>query len=308
MEIKELLERKADLNARLKLIPYEGTPEIKEVNGNKYIYMRKRIGSRVNSTYLGPYTDTLYDNAQRWNRDFRALKKEIRHIEKQLAEAGFTSSELSPEVILNMDYARANLKSSIYDQSVLEGVSTTFPQTAAIIDGGVINGMTAEDIQKVLNLKHAWQFILDEDMLSYPTNFAVLSHIATLVNEHFFHDGGRIRELPVKIGGTDWTPSIPDEITVKDTINEIIDGNGSYEDKAIRLFMYTVKAQIFNDGNKRASIIFANHYLISHGAGLMIVPEKHVPEFRKLLVSWYEGTGEDALRIFLRDKCISRLS
>lgn len=30
-----------------------------------------------------------------------------------------------------------------------------------------------------------------------------------------------------------------------------------------------MKTQIFLDGNKRASIIFANHYLISHGGSII---------------------------------------
>jgi len=38
-EIRELLQQKADLQARLNLLPYDGTPEIKEQSGKQYIYM-----------------------------------------------------------------------------------------------------------------------------------------------------------------------------------------------------------------------------------------------------------------------------
>ena len=51
-KIQELLREKADFQARLKLIAYDGTPEIKEVSGKKYLYVRKRVGSRVTSTYV----------------------------------------------------------------------------------------------------------------------------------------------------------------------------------------------------------------------------------------------------------------
>ena len=37
-EIQSALRERADLNARLSLIPYEGTPGIKEVSGQKYLY------------------------------------------------------------------------------------------------------------------------------------------------------------------------------------------------------------------------------------------------------------------------------
>lgn len=58
------------------------------------------------------------------------------------------------------------MKISIYEQAVLEGVAATFLQTEEIIDNGKINGVTACDLQKVLNLKHAWEFILDKDIIS----------------------------------------------------------------------------------------------------------------------------------------------
>ena len=77
------------------------------------------------------------------------------------------------------------MKTSIYDQAVLEGVSTTFPQTEDIIENGTVNGMTATDVQKILNLKHAWEFILDEDVLQADSDYYLLCHIAKLVNEGF---------------------------------------------------------------------------------------------------------------------------
>ena len=52
-----------------------------------------------------------------------------------------------------------------------------------------------------------------------------------------------------------------------------------------------MKSQIFNDGNKRAAVIFANHYLISQGAGMLIIPEKEVPEFKRLLVAYRTATN-----------------
>lgn len=36
-KIQELLHQKADFQARLNLIPYDGTPEIKDRDGQKYL-------------------------------------------------------------------------------------------------------------------------------------------------------------------------------------------------------------------------------------------------------------------------------
>ena len=55
-DIADLLRERTECNARLKSIPYDGTPEVKELNGSKYLYCRKRIGSRMTSTYVGSYS------------------------------------------------------------------------------------------------------------------------------------------------------------------------------------------------------------------------------------------------------------
>ena len=220
-KIQELLHQKADFQARLNLIPYDGNPEIKDRDGQKYLYIRKRVGSRLTSTYVDNYSDELYQLLLRNAREAKDLRKQIRKVEKELAALGYEETELSARVMLNLDFARANMKANIYDQAVLEGVATTFPQTEDIIENGIVTGMTATDVQKILNLKHAWEFILDKDVLSYGTDYYILCHIAKLVNEGFYSDGGRIRGVPVTIGGTSYIPPLPIE-TINDKVYGIL--------------------------------------------------------------------------------------
>ena len=302
-KIQELLHQKADYQARLNLIPYDGSPEIKDRDGQKYLYVRKRVGSRLTSTYVDAYSDELYQLLLRNSREARDLRKQIRRVEKELANLGYEETELSARVMLNLDFARANMKANIYDQAVLEGVATTYPQTETIIENGIVSGMTATDVQKILNLKHAWEFILDKDVLSYPTDYHILCHIAKLVNEGFYTDGGRIRGVPVVIGGTSYVPPLPIETIVKENIDAILADSNDLVDTAIRLCLYCMKTQIFNDGNKRASVIFANHYMIAKGQGLIVIPESHVPEFKRLLVAYYEDRDNGEIMEFMRSKC-----
>lgn len=301
--IQNLLRTKAEYQARLNLIPYEGTIDIKENSGKKYLYIRKREAGKVKSSYVGLYSEELHQTLLRGVKEARELKKQIRAIEKELAALGYSHEELAPDVILNMDFVRINMKSIIYDQAVLEGVSTTFPATEQIIDNGKVNNVSAEDVQKILNLKHAWEFVLDKDVIQSPTNYYVCQYIARLVNEGFYHEGGRIRGVPVKIGGSSYIPPLPVEYEVKEQIEKIIESDASPLDIAIELALFVMKTQIFNDGNKRTAIIFANHYLTAHGAGLMVVPEHIVPEFKQLLVRYYEGTDTQAIKDFLREQC-----
>lgn len=306
-QIQELLQQRADYQARLNLLPYDGTPEVKENSGNRYLYIRKRVAGRLTSTYVDVYSDELYQLLLRSNKESRELKKQIRRIEKNLADLGYVETELSPKVMLNLDFARINMKANIYNQAVLEGVATTFPQTEDIIENGKINGVTATDVQKILNLKHAWEFIMDKDVLNYPSDYYILCHIAKLVNEGFYADGGRIRGVPVAIGGTSYVPPLPIEEEIKDEIYRMIHAGAEEIDIAIQLCLYCMKTQIFNDGNKRAAVIFANHYLISKGGGLLVIPEKDVPQFKKMLISYYEGHDNGDIFEFMRSKCWRRM-
>lgn len=67
--------------------------------------------------------------------------------------------------------------------------------------------------------------------------------------------------------------------------------------------MYSMKPPIFIDGNKRASVIYANHYLIAHGYGFLVIPEEHVPEFKKKLIAFYEGEDICVVSEFLKKNC-----
>lgn len=303
VSIPELLRDRAELESRLKLISHDGSIEIKTVNGGKFLYERKRVLGKLTSQYIDKYSEELYALLIRQSFEARSLKKEIRAIEKKLAKLGYQKGRLSERVMLNLDFARANVKSLIYDQAVLEGVSTTFPQTETILENGKVNGVTPSDIQKIVNLKHAWEFILDKDVIAAKSDYYLLCHIAKLVNEGFYEYGGRIRSVPVTIGGTSYIPPMPQELEVKEQIQSLSLEQEDEIDIAIDLCLYCMKTQIFNDGNKRASVIFANHYLIGRGQGLIVIPQADVNEFRTLLVAYYKGRDEILIKNFMRDKC-----
>ena len=68
-----------------------------------------------------------------------------------------------------------------------------------------------------------------------------------------------------------------------------------------------MKTQVYLDGNKRTAIIFANHYLISHGKGLIVIPAELVSEYKKHLVNYYEDKDLDTIKKFLKEKCWIKL-
>ena len=206
-------------------------------------------------------------------------------------------------VDINIDYARSNLAVLIYNQAMLEGVVTTYADTESIIEGGQVNGMTATDIIKVINLKHAWEFVLDENVIMAEENFSFLSQINKLILEGFYYNAGKVRSTPAKIGGTTWIPSIPIESQVVEELNDILNSKLDDVSLAIELLLYVMKRQIFIDGNKRTAVIFANHHLISKGLGIISIPEYLVEDYKKMLIMYYEGRDTNKIKQFLKDKC-----
>lgn len=302
--IQELLRTKAELNARLALLPYIGTPETKEISGKKYLYIRKRELGKLKSEYVDIYSKELHNLLLSNNKEAKSLRKEIRKIERELASLGYSEDELEPDVLLNLDFARKNMKVIIYDQAILEGCATTFPDTETIIDNGRVNNMKADDVQKILNLKHAWEFILDKDVIKSASDYYLASYIARLVNEGFYQEGGRIRGVPVTIGGSSYIPPIPNEIDVKNDLSDILTSGMDSIDIAIELFLYVAKTQIYNDGNKRTALIYANHYLIAHGKGLIAIPTEKISKFKHVLVKYYEGADTGTIKKILKDNLL----
>ena len=68
---------------------------IKENQSGKYLYIRKRVGGRLTSTYVDVYSDELYQLLVRNAWESRELKKTIRRISKDLAKLGYAAGELS---------------------------------------------------------------------------------------------------------------------------------------------------------------------------------------------------------------------
>ncbi len=124
-------------------------------------------------------------------------------------------------------------------------MATSFPQTEEIIENGKISGVTAMDVQKILNLKHAWEFILDRDVIASRSDYYMLSHTARLVNEGFFAEGGRIRGVPVTNGGSSYVPPLPNELDAKEQIREIAQEADEAINVAIKLCLYCMETQIF---------------------------------------------------------------
>ena len=304
--IQTLINKRAKLLDSLSKLHYVGTIEIKDINGSnkKYIYLRKREFNKIKSIYVGPYTKQLNETVSSECNQAKEIVKQIRHIEHELAKLGYNKNKITNKVLLNIDIARANFTNLIYDQGVLEVVTATYAQTQTILDNGVVNGVSASDMLKIVNLKSAWDFILDKDVILSEQDFALYATIAKLVNDKLLYFPNHVRTTKSKITGCKvYEPPIPVLSDIKETFNKVLKLRKSSIDIAIDLCLYCMKSQIFNDGNKRCAVIFANHYLISKGQGLLIIDANDVEHFRNLLIDYYDYNKKEPIIKFLKGKC-----
>lgn len=305
-EIMSLLQKREALQHELSALTY-GSVEIRENNNNKYLYIHYREEGRLLTKYVGEYQDELYNLILKNNVRAKEIKRDIKDINKRLKELNYTEEELSKEVERNIDFAKRHMVDTIYKQAILEGVATTYTDTESIIEGGKVNNMTSDDIMKIVNLKHAWEFILNKNVILSPTDFVLLCEINKLIEEGFYYSAGSLRSVPVTIGGTKWQPPLPIESIIKEDLKNIFDQEMNDVDRATELLLYVMKKQIFIDGNKRTSVLFSNHYLISKGKGIIVIPAELTDEFKNLLITYYEEKDEKRIKKFIKEKCYMKI-
>lgn len=198
--------------------------------------------------------------------------------------------------------AKRNIIDYIWKSAKLEGLGVTYPDTEAIFNGMRAPNVRVEEIVAVNNLKHAWQFLLDN--LDAPLDYPYVCYLNKIVGgDNLVINAGFIRRVPVSIGGTSWKPDMPIKSQIKEEIAEI---NTIEEatDRAITMMLYLMRKQMFIDGNKRTSMLAGNQIMIANGCGIISVPIELQPEFTKLLVEFYESGDMETLKQFVYDNCI----
>ena len=202
-----------------------------------------------------------------------------------------------------IEMAKRLLVDSIWKSANLEGLGTTFPKTEAILANAPTTTKT-EEVLFVINMKRAWQFLLDN--LAYSNCIMLLREFDKIVGELLFNYAGEIRTIPVQIGGTSWEPEMPHTGIIINSIKEI-EQIEDVELKALKYFCYIARTQMFIDGNKRVAQLMTNKVLIENNIGIFQIPIEKLEEFKEMLIEYYE-TGNDIKIIgFMKEYCIRRI-
>lgn len=209
----------------------------------------------------------------------------------------------------NVFIAKRNIVDYIWKSANLEGIGVTYPETQAIYDGGIVNGLTVDNIIAITNLKYAWQFILENDDIDY--NFSTLCHIHKLVADKLVIDQelGKIRTTPVNIGGTTWKPQFPIESQIKEELDALLNQlEKTKTEIAIEAMLSIMRRQMFIDGNKRVAMLFANKIMIDNGCGVISIAHSDQPVFYEKLIEFYETANMNDLKNWIYEHCIDGLN
>lgn len=205
----------------------------------------------------------------------------------------------------NILYAKRNIVDSIWKSANLEGIPVTFPETQAIYDGANVGHLRIDEIQAINNLKHAWQYIIFS--MDVEMNLKFIESIHSFVGSNIVEQPGKLRVYEVSMGGTNWRPELPTEEKINaliDEYNKKIKGE-NITDLIITFMCNLMKMQIFNDGNKRTSMLVANHQLIKYGKGIISISDENRIEFGTRLIEYYENENKiDDLKNFIFEKCL----
>lgn len=199
--------------------------------------------------------------------------------------------------------AKRNVVDSIWKSANLEGIAVTFPETEMIFDGMVAKNMYLKDVNAIINLKKAWEFIIE--YVDYSIDLEYISNINKIVGaENVTPKAGYIRTNDVQMGGTKWKPEIPDEEKIKNELNNIKKIENPIE-QATTLMLYLMRSQIFYDGNKRTALISANQVMLNKGAGIISIPIEEQTNFRNELINFYETNDMKKMQELIKNKCIT---
>lgn len=209
----------------------------------------------------------------------------------------------------NVFIAKRNIVDYIWKSANLEGIGVTYTETQAIYDGGIVNGLTVDNIIAINNLKYAWEFILENKDIKSDYNTLCYIHKLTVDKLVLEQNLGKLRTTSVNIGGTTWKPDFPIESKIKEELEELL----SEQDKttteiAIEVMLYIMRRQMFIDGNKRVAMLFANKIMIDNGNGIISIAQDKQAEFYEKLIKYYESGIMDNLKIWIYENCIDGIN
>jgi hypothetical protein len=207
----------------------------------------------------------------------------------------------------NIFLAKKVLVAQIHNLSRFENCQTTLLQTEQIINGQNVASASLGDIQTILNLKRAYQYVMRHISDGLPVDIPLLKKINSIVAQEDSLAPGDFRTGTVGVtlvDGSRHTPPAMLEVDVQNLLGQIENRSNSTTETAIRSMLAFMRQQIFWDGNKRTATLFANAMLIEKGCGILEISELQMPEFNTKLSDFYRSGDDTDVATYLYQNCI----
>lgn len=207
----------------------------------------------------------------------------------------------------NIFLAKKVLVAQIHNLSRFENCQTTLLQTEQIINGQNVASASLGDIQTILNLKRAYQYVMRHISDGLPVDIPLLKKINSIVAQEDSLAPGDFRTGTVGVtlvDGSRHTPPAMSEVDVQNLLGQIENRSNSTTETAIRSMLAFMRQQIFWDGNKRTATLFANAMLIEKGCGILEISELQMPEFNTKLSDFYRSGDDTDVATYLYQNCV----
>jgi len=201
---------------------------------------------------------------------------------------------------------KKNIVELVYNAGKFEGLNTTLLQTEEIIKYNRANDVAVDDVLTVVNLKRGFELLLNDVQEPLLETSKRINRIVAAEDALF---PGEIRTGGVEVSTIQgrYVPPMLTETEIKDQYDEIMNQDISETEKALRLFLFITKNQIFWDGNADTSLLITNKIMFSNGLGLLSIPKKVFMKFNELLSKYCNSNllvDESNIISFLFEQCI----
>lgn len=203
----------------------------------------------------------------------------------------------------NISFTKNNLINLIHGQVNLEGIEITLEQTRDILNNVNVTSIAPKDMCKLLCLQDGWNYLFDH--ISYKISMDFLKQLHKLIScaDLSYLERGKIRNVDIRITGTQWKPDVPDSEKINEQLEELSEITDVI-DRAISTGLYIMRTQMFRDGNKRIGMFLINKILIENGEGIFSIPIVLQEQWKRKLVDYYESNNDKDIKKFMHENCL----
>ena len=300
--IVQLLDEKIKIENWLSNVLY-GSIETRVRKSKKYIYVHYRDGKKTITKYAGEYSARLINIIIENTLLAKENKKRLKKIIKQLKELNYTEKHLSSSIKESVKFINTSLITIIQNQLRFDEIDVKYEDIKLLIEEGIINNLSIEVANKINNLKNAWNFALNKDVLNTGVSYSLLSQINALIDAGFSYNAGKLRRTPYQIENSTYIPSIPFANQINEHFMDVLKSKDDVLLKAFNIFIYLSRNVVFTNSNLQTNLVFINFYLIKNGLGFINIDFNYQEELNKCLLELYEWNDSEALKNFIQSKC-----